>query len=242
MTRRFSDEDLMAFADGEADPALAGEIRSAAEKDRKLAERIALFKGTAAMAKNAFDQMAKWQPPQDLVDKIRNATAPTENVVAFKPRAAKPSFFMPTTIAASLALAVGIGLGAFLGGQPGNGPAGSVALGPLGNAEVATALSTLRSGEQRNLEAGRIEMVATFMDDSNRLCREFELDAPSQQTFVTVTCQTGNRWDVVFSAAAPATPEGFAPAGSRDAVDAYLQSIGASDTLSVEEEAKRLGL
>lgn len=243
MSARFSDEELMAFADGEADAALSDDIRKAAAKDPKLAKRIDLFKGTAAMAKDAFGDVGKWQPPQELVDKIKSATTPADNIVAFKPRAAnnnRPSFFVPSAVAASVALAAGIGIGVFLGGPSADQPTSTIALGPVTNTEVAAALASLKSGEERGLEIGRVQMIATFTDGANRLCREFELDSVSKQTFVTVSCQTGKTWDVVFTAAAPAAQDGYAPAGSRDAVDAYLQSIGASETLSLEQEAERL--
>lgn len=49
----FSDETLMAFADGELDADTARAVQTAAQSNPEVAQRIALFRGTAQMLRNA---------------------------------------------------------------------------------------------------------------------------------------------------------------------------------------------
>ena len=84
-------------------------------------------------------------------------------------------------------------------------------------------------------------MIASFRDVDDQLCREFEIDRPDRTTFVSVACRAGGTWSVQFTvAAASQNDSGYAPASSLEALDAYLQAVGAGEPLSEAAEKAAL--
>jgi hypothetical protein len=234
----FTDEDLMAYADGELAEDRAAELDLALAADDALAERLALFIDTRALSAEALRPMLDAPVPAHLVQQVRDLAVAeaAEKVVAFPVRsAARAVWQLP--IAASIALAVGLGGGWMLRGQ--NAPA-QVA-GGLEPA-VINVLETLASGSSVTLPDGaRIEAIATFQSDDSALCREFEHDRADGQTTVSVACHDGEGWQTRLAiAAAAADDTGYAPASSLEALDAYLTATNAGAPLSLTDEAAAL--
>lgn len=249
----FSDNELMAYADGELAEARASEIDFALVSDTALAERLALFVDTRARMSDAFAPMLDEPVPDALMQNIRKLAeesdaaqnAPEEaesTIVAFRPRAAPPEAsrrpFWQMAVAATLALAIGLGAGIRLGD---NQPTGGLQIAALSDPYIVSALSEMSSGERRLLDSGsEITIIATFLDEFGAVCREFEYDKPESATLVSVTCYD-TEWRVKFAvAAAPANDTGYAPASSLAALDAYLLAIGAGAPLTLEDEAQAL--
>ncbi len=241
----FTDEDLMAYADGELAEDRAAALDLALAVDTALAERLALFVDTRALSADALRSMLNDPVPAHLVQRVRDLAEATEakthadNVVAMPARPPAHTIWQ-LPIAASIALAIGLGAGMMLGRTDGaDAPmwfAGSL------DPAVTTALATLPSGESVTLPDGaRIEAVATFRSDSNALCREFEFDDGDRTTFVSVACHDGRGWQMQLAiAAAAADDTGYAPASSLDALDAYLTATNAGAPLSADKEAAAL--
>lgn len=151
----------------------------------------------------------------------------------------RPRVWIPTAIAASLALALGIGLFA---------PSTDTQIAVLGDAApdgpLHLALETLPSGSLS--EAGVLPML-TFLDGEGRACREFEVigELPEELELGIACRQPSGVWHVEVVVAAPvadATPagEGFAPASGGPAeatLDTMLDALGAGPTLTPTEEA-----
>jgi hypothetical protein len=107
--------------------------------------------------------------------------------------------------------------------------------------EIGALLSTLPSGQERRLADGPLlRTIGTFHTAAEgALCREFELDS-AQNAAVIVSCRSAGIWRVAFSTSSTPTGDGYAPASSLEALDAWLNAIGASAPLSAQDEARAL--
>jgi hypothetical protein len=233
------DEMLMAFADSELDGEAAAVVAAAVAADPALAARLAAFRHSRAAVAAAFGALPKAPVPDPIADRIRalaaEAAAPS-NVVALPQRRTIPIWQLP--IAASIALVAGLTAGHLLLPAPGT----TTAL--LDDPEVASALTKLPSGARMVLDNGaQVALIATFENGDRVICREFEFDQPDGVTTVAVACRTEAAeaaWDLRLAIAADAGAEGYAPASSLEALDAWLVATGAGAPLSAEEEAAAL--
>lgn len=237
---RYDDETLMAFTDGELDPATVAEVARAAAADPAVASRIAVFaRSRAALAAEAVHP----EPvPADLEARVRAMAVGA----GARPAAARGAPLWQPALAAGLALAVGLGAGLILGsGRQAGAPAGlEIALGSALPAPLAEALGRVPSGMATRLpEGGQFAPVASFMGGDGALCREFSLEAAAK-TVVAVACRDGNGdggvWRARIAVAAAPAGASFQPAGGLEALDAYLATEGAGPPLSPEAEAAAL--
>ena len=247
----FTDEELMAYADGELPEARAAQLDVALATDSAIADRLAVFVDTRTLAKSALDAELDTPVPDHLVQYVRDQAdakrarreAESDTVVPFAKSA--PSLPVRTwwalPVAASLALAGGIGTGLLLSPQDGTGTRG-LEIATVQDADIADALNTLPSGGEAILDGdARVALIATFLDGSQTLCREFELDRSDGVTVVSVACRDGGAWDVQMAVlAASSTDTGYAPASSLAALDAYLSATNAGPPLEPDAEAAAL--
>lgn len=227
---------LMAYADGEADAASVARIEAALATDPALAARLRAFQDSRAAAQAGFAAALGPVPPALEAAVRRMAETPATNVVAFAPR--PRARLLPMALAASIALAVGLGAGWLAGNPPG---AHALHIAALDDPAFLDALGTLPSGERRALPGGSsVTAIASFRDGAGALCRELEHDRADGQTLVAVACAEGGAWSVRLAVAAGAEG-GYAPASSLDTLDAWLVSTEAGAPLTEEEEAAALG-
>jgi anti-sigma factor RsiW len=254
--RDFDDETLMAYADGEADARTAAAVEAAMRDDDALAARVALFRGTReavrAEARAREDEVpaALRRSVEQMVaaDRERRASVAQTAEIAPLRRAAnddRPTWrrIVALPVAASLVAAVIAGtIGYRMAGQ--DAPlAGGVMVAGLGDGAIPAALMSTPSGEETELTGAeeRLRAIATFRSADGRLCREFEVDsAAAGTTTVTVACHAPGGWQVNFAAVSPLAGDGYAPASSMDALDAYLDGIDAGQPLSEAEESEAL--
>ncbi len=249
MREQYSDTTLMAYADGELDDATRSEIERALTEDAALSARVDMFRATRKAASDAFKGHLEEPVPDALAAQIAGMVErhehpkvePAGNVVAFKP---KPRFSMPRfdlAIAASVALVAGGAIGYFASGYGGIAPTNSILTADLTDPSLPAALRTVEAGEETALErGGRFRAIASFRDEADTFCREFEVDHPDASTAVSVACQAGEEWRVRFTVVASSADGGYAPASSLEALDAYLTAIGAGAPLSEEDERAAL--
>lgn len=246
-----SDELLMAFADGELGPAEAGLVSAAVAGDPVLAARVARFVQSRKAVAEAFRAATTASPPDPMIARIRALSASSDlklngdsetnvaahnTVVAFPPRRQVPFWQLP--LAASIALIAGLGAGQLLTPAPGtDGVADAI----LGDPGLSAALAVLPSGARETLDSGaQVALIATFENGDGELCREFEYDQPGGATTVAVACRTATDWNVHLAIAAGSSVNGYAPASSIDALDAWLMATGAAPPLSLEAELAAL--
>ncbi len=157
----------------------------------------------------------------------------------------RPRVWVPTAIAASLVLAIGIGGGISLLPTP---ETQIVVLGDVApDGPLHLALETLPSG---SLSDAGVQPMLTFLDADGRACREFEVigELPEELELGIACRQPAGGWHVEVVVTAPiadATPlgDGFAPASGGPAdktLEAMLDALGAGPTLSPDEEAALL--
>jgi hypothetical protein len=234
--RTYTDEQLVAYADGELPAAEAQAVAQAAAADPELARRIRRFTDTRRVLHDAFAAKLREPVPDRL---LQTLAGPEPKVVPL--RRARPAAWVPMALAASLALAVGLGVTLWprAPGTP------VIAALPPDAGALAQALDRDASGEPRTVaDAGRrweILPKATLRTASG-WCREFEssLEGGTPARARAVACRTPDgAWEVVAVAAAPGAPaEGrdYAPAGGDD--PGLLRTLGAVERLTPAQEAE----
>lgn len=220
---------LMAYADGELDAETAARVEAALEQDESLAERLGVFLSTRSALKEAFDPPPPVSPQLEAA--VRAMATPAPQVVSLSARRAA---WRPMALAASLALAVGLGAGWFIAGQPTAG-------GPeLALAEGADrVLDTLASGQSADLGGGRLTAIASFEDAQGTLCREISQEAAGG-SMLAVACRSGDAWELRFALASGSGGDAYRPASAPEALDAWLAATGAGAPLPPEAEAAAL--
>ncbi|WP_457579994.1 anti-sigma factor family protein [Ensifer canadensis] len=261
----FTDEILMAFADGELDDETTRLVEAALETDDDLMTRVAMFMETRAASSEALKPLLGEPVPDHLAQKVRAMAADaaarrddgqtdaagdkserTDNIIAFRrPEPAAPSPRRPSqlmmALAASLLIVVG-GVGGYIIGEAGTVNVETREVAGLVDPEVSGILDQRASGEEIAIDGGqaKVRLVSTFQADGHQICREYEMKRPDQPDFVSVACRNAGRWQTQLAIVTPETGEGFAPASSLETVDAYLTSIGAGAPLEAEAEKKAL--
>lgn len=235
----------MAYADGEANAQDASEIVAAAAADPEVERRISMFRNSRRLAKSA---MPLEPVPMDLEAKIRAmaqkaqaaagpAAEPAQTRVLPVANDNAPRWRMP--LAACILFALGIGSGYMIRGTGAPQP-GDVNIAGLIDGQLKMALESVASGGELSVDDGKFRAIASFRDAKSNFCREFERDRGTDLSYVGVACHTGGTWSVNTVIASGQTSEGYAPASSLDAIDAYIAAIGASDLMAPEEEQAAL--
>ncbi|PTQ74602.1 anti-sigma factor family protein [Celeribacter persicus] len=237
---KLSDEILMAYADGELDSETSRAVEVAMQADSSVADRVALFGETKHILKQAALARSEAPLPQPLKAKIDRAFANAETApeVIVPLRQRRKTEWQPLALAASIALAIGLGGGLLLSRTL--TPQTTVAdLAVLSTSVVRATLNDLPSGAERHVAGGVVRAIASFRDADGTLCREFEFDG-SARAHIAVACHSDDTWVLRFAVIADVASGGYAPASSHDALDAYLVSIDAGPPLSAESEADSL--
>ena len=248
-----NDEVLMAYADGTLDDKARAAVEARLAEDPELRDLVERMRHSADLLAEAFDAPMKEAPPQALIDTILGEDS---NVVSLDRRREGRGAWRDwrgLSVAASVALAVGIGIGTWILG-PGAGLQGNtyLAVGPVPQDSVLHQVLEMRaSGDALTLSSGGQKMVAvlTFRDAAGRPCREVEMlpadltDLPAE---VGIACRGDGSWTVEGAAevAVDRVRQGdtFMPVSGPDAktVEAVLDSIGAGQPLAPDEEARLL--
>ena len=233
----------MAYADGELPADEAATLEARLSEDADLAARVQVFAGSAAALKGLKHADTSATMPAGLEQALRarvtSASAdapamvaadpvPAGNVVAFPQRRVP---LWTGALAATVALAVGLGAGLLAG--KGTGPNGSVD-------PVFAALDSLPSGEVTTLAGGtELRMVASFNSSDGALCREYEQIGQDATGQLTVACRDQGAW-VPQLVVALGGAEGYAPASAPELLDLYYMQSEAGSVLPPEEERAAL--
>ena len=243
----FTDETLMAYADGELDAETARAIDLAAQSDEGIAKRIAMFSRT----RDLLGDVARARPLEPLSPDLETRVAALlrdkgeekdpETVVPFRPRTPVAPAFRPLAAAAALAFAVGI-VGGFVVSQAmGDREQGGLQFASLETPQLSDALDAVPSGQRVTMDLGEFSAIASFLNADGEICREFEYDRMELDTVVSVACRTETGWQPRLAVVASGSDDtGYAPASSLETLDAYLMAIGAGAPMSAEEEAEAL--
>lgn len=247
--RTYTDEELMAFADGELPAAEAQAIAAAAREDALLARRIAPFADSRRILQDAFGDALRQPVPKRLLALLGEAADSGAEASKVVPLPRRGAGWVPMALAASLALAVGLYAGGWMEqrGVPGGLQVAGL---PADPAALGRALETLPSGEPLAVETAGVRYeilpLASLRMATGAWCREFESsvsggDAPQRARGVACREPDGQwaaRAVASLSADTMPPPEGYVPAtgGAPD----LTAALGAAQRLTPDEEARQI--
>jgi hypothetical protein len=191
-----TDEDLMAYADGELPPAEAKRIESAMAEDTALAARVARFRRVRRALRTAYDSVVSEPIPEHLRALLGDVAAhePDDTpaavvdlAVAREQRAVR--FGPPAWAAMAASLIVGVLVGRTL-----LSPSDEIFTrdGLYASAGLARALDTQLASEAQD---GATRIGVTFRTRDDEICRTFARDARGG-VVSGLACRDDNRWGV----------------------------------------------
>jgi hypothetical protein len=232
----FSDETLMAYADGELDAATRAAVEAAVNADPQLAQRVAQHRALRARLRATFEPVLAEPVPQRLLAAARGARA--DSVIAF-PARQPPRWSWPQWGAMAASLIVGLLLGPLLlrPSAP-QAPLATSGGRVLAGGVLARALSQQLASTQPSLAP--VAIGVSFRARSGGYCRTFVLR--ESQSLAGLACREGPSWQVVAlaqSAAPGAAGGGYRQAGSAlpPAVASTLDALMAGEPLDAAAEA-----
>ncbi|MDE2137690.1 MAG: hypothetical protein KGJ68_09655 [Gammaproteobacteria bacterium] len=210
----YSEETLIAYADGELDAAARAALEAAMAADPQLAQRVARHRALRARVQAAFAPVLEEPLPERLLASVRAAAAGPHagSVVALQPRArARWSWPEWTAIAASLLA------GALLGPPLLRPGAGASLVDTSGGRVVAGgALARALAGQLASSQpAGApVAIGISFRSRAGAYCRTFSLSEAGG--FAGLACHEQNAWRIETLARAEPAPagNGYRPAAS----------------------------
>ena len=185
------DEEFFAWLDGELDSAAAARVEARVVADPALAEQAEAHRALKATLRGAFDPVMSAPVP----DRI---ASPPIDLVAARDRRAARSSGIPQWAALAATLALGLGLGAVVGGRSGQQSPVAIEGGHMvAVATLGRALDTQLASSQ-NGAATRIGV--SFRDQQGALCRSFEGAEGSG-----LACRDDGQWRIegLFGASSP---------------------------------------
>lgn len=239
---QFSDEILMAYADGELDAQMRRTIEAALANDPALADRIEQHRSLRAELSAAFDGVLDEPVPQRLLD-AATAKPPGDPRVAeiAATRAARaPSqrrWSWPEWTAIAASLLIGVFAGRAVLQAPGPGLVAADEQGLIAGSALAQALSSRLSSERH--EDARIEVGLSFRSRSGTYCRTFVAAAG----LAGLACREEDLWRVrTLTEAEPAAAGSagtyrMAASALPPAVLAAVQDAIAGEALDAQQEA-----
>lgn len=226
---KFSDEMLMAYADGELDLVSRAEVEAAMAQNPEFAAAVERHRRLAARVKAAYEGVADEPVPEKLANLAGGA-----NVIALRRSVPAPRrWSMPqwTALAASITLAVAVGVLVSRGpSEPyEETDAGLVARGMLEDALTARLASA--AGESA------VQIGMSFRERGGNYCRTFHME--HEAPLAGLACRSGEDWQIRVLAAARSRQGELRPAAAMPmavlhAVDAAIDG----EPLDAAQEAE----
>jgi hypothetical protein len=219
-----SDEELIAWIDGELSPEAAARVVKAVERDPALAARVAAHRRLAGRMTAAFGPIA--DEPVALPRPEPAQVISLANVRAARAEEARKSqrWVLPGAIAASLIVGVLMGQQVTMVASV-DDRSGALALAT----PVAHALDSQLSGD-----AGPIRVSLSFRDKDGGYCRSF-----AGHYVDGVACRADGTWQLRYAARASHDPgEGYRMAGGDAAMAAAVAGLIAGDPFDAPAEQK----
>jgi hypothetical protein len=201
---KFSDEMLMAYADGELDLVSRAEIEAAMATDPAIRRAVERHRALAAKVKTAYQGVLDEPLPAKLASlTAAPVAAPVVELSAERAarqarRSAPARWGMPQWAAMAASVALGAMIGVFALRGPG-APFEETAAGLVARGELDAALTQQLAG---SMGTGGPQVGITFRDRGGAYCRTFQVrhEAP----LAGLACRAGDEWRVQLLAAAAA--------------------------------------
>lgn len=198
-----SEEQLLAWLDGELDEAAAAEVARAVARDPALAERARRERALRDKLRMAFAPVLDETPPQRLLatlgmqqEKEPAAPAATDNVLPLRPRSATQrvrEWRWPEYGALAASVVLGVMIGAQLLHAPAQGPVRMQDGTLVASSELEKVLDVKLAADARANDA--LAVGLSFRDGEGNYCRTFA--AEGAQPLAGLACRSGEQWRVV---------------------------------------------
>ncbi len=235
----FSDETLMAYADGELDAASRAALEAAMATDPQLAQRFARHRALRARLRAALDPVLDEPLPERLLASVRGTPEPrrADNVVPLKRKAA-PRWSWPQWGAIAASLIGGALSGPLLLRTPAGGALVTRDGQVLASGALALALSEQLASDQP--PGAAVQIGVSFRARNGDYCRTFVLRQKS--ALAGLACRGHEVWRLEVLAQNPVQPAAAAayrPAGSAlpASVAGRLDELIAGEPLDAGAEA-----
>jgi anti-sigma factor RsiW len=230
--QKFSDEELMAYADGELPASERARVQAAVKSDPALAARVEVFARTRERLSGAYGEVLREPPPPRLLEAI--GALPPEGRPA-NDNARAGSLRLAAMAAALAGVAAGL-VGYAAGTRQRERATLLEALGSQGP-RLAAFIGGAADGAARPLDRdSRVTVRASHRLRDGRLCRSLVAEREGEREALEIlACAAGGGWRVEVVARALPDGGGWRPAGGGDALDAVLEAAGASPPLSPTE-------
>ncbi len=241
----FSDEVLMAYADGELDPATREQVQNAINADPEIARRVAAHRALRDALSSGFDPVLSERVPERLIAAARSraperaaAPSPAESKVVplFRNRAPVRPWPKWAALAASFVLgALALQFATSLR-KPGSITERNGQL--LAYGVLQQALSNQLAGPQT--AAAPVQIGVSFRSKGGHYCRTFQLREAT--SLGGLACNEGGNWKLEILArgeAGPADNAEYRPAGAT-LPPAVIQAVNdniVGDPLDAKSEA-----
>lgn len=224
-----SDETLMAYVDGELDPAARSEVEAAIARDPALAQRIEAARRLRASLSRTYDPVLAEPVPERLVAAAQGRAARPAS------RATRPAgWSWPQWGALAASLVLGLVLGPRLLSRPAAITTQDGRL--VAGGALAAALESQLVSKQTGSEPARIGL--SFLTGSGEYCRTFDLRG--EEALAGLACRRGESWQVeaVIPAGGERSGDYTAASGLPPALAALVAERIAGDALDAGEEAE----
>lgn len=246
-----TDEELMAYADGELSGDDERRVAQMIAGDERLAVRVANHRAMRSAARAAYtpDQTGEMSSGlADLMGEIESSleTAAEANVTLLAEVRASRGLMRAAWPAAAAACFV---LGIAVSQQLMPPPATHSELyftwqdeRPVAARQLAGLLDNQASGSAAGSAAGQVTINASFIADDGRLCRQFQIDGQIKGETRTgaIACRLESQWQVLAIAVVPAGQDQSyqAAGGANDPLAAAAAQLGVKQKLSPSKEAE----
>lgn len=245
---------LVAYVDDELDAPTRTEVEAALADDAVAQETVRQLRESAQLAHAACNEALHWHIPTRLLETFRDQPDPSSVVTDLNTRrparreGLKRSWTLP--LAASVALAVGLGGGYTIwsGSGPAPAPVDLASMIPV-NTTLHQALETAPSGQPVAWEdpnqrlSGQITPLLTFRDKAERYCREYQIvevvfEQPRGIAGVACRVKPAGKWTREISVAMHSPAKGtYQPASAgHAALETYVNDLMADAPLDPSAE------
>lgn len=225
---KFSDEMLMAYADGELDLVSRAEIEAAMAIDPEVRRAVDRHRALAAKVKSAYQGVLDEPLPAKLASLAAAPVAApvvelsAERAARHARRAAPVRWGMPQWAAMAASVALGAMVGAFVLRGP-SSPFEETAAGLMARGALDQALTQRLAG---SVGTGGPQIGISFRDRAGQYCRTFHVERGTP--LAGLACRSGDEWRVHVLAAASSRAGGMRTAAAMpmavlQAVDAAIQ-------------------
>ena len=211
----FSDETVMAYADGELDAATRAAVEAAMALDAQLAQRVARHRALRGRLRAALDPVLDEPLPERLLASVRGAPLQRHAAEVIAPkRKAAPGWSWPQWGAIAASLVGGALLGPLLLLRA---PAGAALVTRDGQVLASGALARALTEQLASSQppGAPVQIGVSFRARNGDYCRTFVLREKS--ALAGLACRAHEAWRLEVLAQNPAPPAaatGYRPAGS----------------------------